>query len=69
VEQGTTGRSTPTILSESCDALALFSHLSNAGSNERRRGGNIMEKTVVENDPQIDDPDSALVTVGVSVSF
>lgn len=49
--------------------LALFSHLSSAGSIERRRGGNIMEKTVVENDPQIDDPDSALVTVGVSVSF
>lgn len=49
--------------------LALFSHLSSAGSIEQRRGGNIMEKTVVENDPQIDDPDSALVTVSVGVSF
>jgi hypothetical protein len=69
VEQGTTGRSTPATLSESYDVLALFSHLSSAGSIERRRGGNIMEKTVVENDPQIDDPDSALVTVSVGVSF
>ncbi|MCX4462267.1 hypothetical protein OOK58_58325 [Streptomyces sp. NBC_01728] len=34
-----TGRSAPATLSESYDVLALFSHLSSAGSIERRRGG------------------------------
>ncbi|WP_157876589.1 hypothetical protein [Streptomyces graminilatus] len=43
--------------------------LSRAGSFERWRGGNLMEKTIVENDPQIDDQDSALISVSVSVSF